>query len=43
MQLKPFLLPVQNLAVAESDTKAILRSHRVLAVKMEFVADKKSL
>lgn len=39
MQLKLFLLPVKNLAAAEAEMNAFLRSHRVLAVKKEFVSD----
>ncbi len=39
MQLKLFLLPVKNLAAAEGEMNAFLRSHRVLAVKKEFVSD----
>ena len=39
MQLKLFLLPVKNLDAAEAEMNAFLRSHRVLAVKKEFVAD----
>jgi hypothetical protein len=39
MQLKLFILPVKNLSVAEAEMNAFLRSHRVLAVKKEFVSD----
>ena len=39
MQLKLFILPVKNLAAAEAEMNAFLRSHRVLAVKKEFVGD----
>ena len=39
MQLKLFILPVKNLAAAEAEMNAFLRSHRVLAVKKEFVSD----
>ena len=39
MQLKLFLLPVKNLSAAEAEMNAFLRSHRVLAVKKEFVSD----
>lgn len=39
MQLKVFILPVKNLAEAEGEMNGFLRSHRVLAVKKEFVAD----
>jgi hypothetical protein len=39
MQLKLFILPVKNLAGAEAEMNAFLRSQRVLAVKKEFVAD----
>jgi superfamily II DNA helicase RecQ len=39
MQLKLFILPVKNVAAAEAEMNAFLRSHRVLAVKKEFVAD----
>jgi hypothetical protein len=39
MQLKLFVLPVGDLSPAESEMNAFLRSHRVLAVKKELVAD----
>jgi superfamily II DNA helicase RecQ len=39
MQLKLFLLPVKSLAAAEGEMNAFLRSHRVLAVKKEFVSE----
>ncbi len=39
MQLKLFILPVKNVAAAEAEMNAFLRSHRVLAVKKEFVSD----
>ena len=39
MQLKLFILPVKNLDAAEAELNAFLRSHRVLTVKKEFVAD----
>ncbi len=39
MQLKTFVLPIKNLAAAEAEMNAFLRSHRVLAVKKEFVPD----
>jgi hypothetical protein len=39
MQLKVFILPVKNLAEAEGEMNGFLRSHRVLAVKKEFVSD----
>lgn len=39
MQLKTFVLPLKNLSAPESEMNAFLRSHRVLAVKKEFVAD----
>jgi superfamily II DNA helicase RecQ len=39
MQLKLFILPVKNLSAAEAEMNAFLRSHRVLAVKKEFVGD----
>ena len=39
MQLKLFILPVKNLSAAEAEMNAFLRSHRVLAVKREFVGD----
>jgi hypothetical protein len=39
MQLKLFNLPVKNLDAAEAEMNAFLRSHRVLAVKKEFMAD----
>lgn len=38
MQLKLFILPVQNLAAPEAEMTAFLRSHRMLAVKKEFVS-----
>lgn len=43
MQLKLFILPVKNLSAADAEMNVFLRSHRVLAVKKEFVADEKSL
>jgi superfamily II DNA helicase RecQ len=39
MQLKLFILSVKNLTAAEAEMNAFLRSHRVLAVKKEFVSD----
>jgi len=39
MQLKLFLIPVKNMAAAEAEMNGFLRSHRVLAVKKEFVPD----
>ncbi len=39
MQRKLFILPVENVEAAEVEMNAFLRSHRVLAVKKEFVAD----
>ena len=39
MQLKLFILPVKNLDAAEGEMNGFLRSHRVLTVKKEFVAD----
>jgi superfamily II DNA helicase RecQ len=39
MQLKLFILPVKNLSAPEAEMNAFLRSHRVLAVKKEFVGD----
>jgi hypothetical protein len=39
MQLKLFILPVKNLDAAEAEMNAFLRSHRVLTVEKEFVAD----
>jgi superfamily II DNA helicase RecQ len=39
MQLKLFILPVKNLAAAEAEMNTFLRSHRVLAVKKELVAE----
>lgn len=39
MQLKLFILPVKNMDAAEAEMNAFLRSHRVLAVKKELVAD----
>jgi superfamily II DNA helicase RecQ len=35
MQLKTLVLPIKNLAAAEAEMNAFLRSHRVLAVKKE--------
>lgn len=43
MQLKLFVLPIKNLGVPEAEMNAFLRSHRMLAVKKEFVSDKNSL
>jgi hypothetical protein len=39
MQLKVFIVPVKSLAEAEGEMNGFLRSHRVLAVKKEFVVD----
>ena len=39
MQLKLFILPVKNLSAAEAEMNAFLCSHRVLAVKKEFMGD----
>ena len=39
MQLRVFILPVKNLGEAEGEMNGFLRSHRVLAVKKEFVSD----
>ena len=39
MQLKVFILPIKNLVAAEAEMNAFLRSHRMLAVKKEFVPD----
>lgn len=39
MQLKLFMLPVKNMSAAEAEMNGFLRSHRVLAVKKEFVPD----
>lgn len=39
MQLKVFLLPVKNLTASEAEMNGFLRSHRVLALKKEFVSD----
>ena len=39
MQLKLFIVPVKNLALPEGEMNAFLRSHRVLAVRKEFVCD----
>ena len=39
MQLKLFIVPVKNLSLPEGEMNAFLRSHRVLAVRKEFVAD----
>lgn len=38
MQLKLFIVPVKNLALPEAEMNGFLRSHRVLAVKKEFVS-----
>jgi superfamily II DNA helicase RecQ len=42
MQLRLFVLPIKNLAEAEAEMNAFLRSHRVLAVKKESVPDGES-
>jgi hypothetical protein len=39
MQLKLFMVPVKSLESAEAEMNAFLRSHRVLTVKKELVAD----
>ena len=39
MQLKLFIVPVKNLSVSEAEMNVFLRSHRVLAVRKEFVSD----
>lgn len=39
MQLKVFIVPVKNLSLPEGEMNAFLRSHRVLAVRKEFVSD----
>jgi len=39
MQLKPFVLPIKDFAASEMEMNAFLRSHRVLTVNREFVAD----
>jgi hypothetical protein len=39
MQLKLFMVPLKNLDGAEAEMIAFLRSHRVLTVKKELVAD----
>jgi superfamily II DNA helicase RecQ len=39
MQLKLFIVPVKNLSLPEGEMNAFLRSHRVLAVRKEFVTD----
>jgi hypothetical protein len=39
MQLKLFIVPVKNLSLPEGEMNAFLRSHRVLAVRKEFVCD----
>ena len=39
MQLKLFVLPIKNLGAPEAEMNAFLRSHRMLAVKKEFVSD----
>jgi hypothetical protein len=37
MPLKLFVLPIKNLSAPEAEMNAFLRSHRMLAVKKEFV------
>ncbi len=39
VQLKLFILPLRNLAPAEQEMNGFLRSHRVLTVTKEFVAE----
>ncbi len=39
MQLRHFVLPVKDFASSEMEMNAFLRSHRVLTVNREFVAD----
>ncbi len=39
MQLKLFIVPVKDLSVPEAEMNAFLRSHRVLALRKEFVGD----
>jgi len=39
MQLKLFIVPLKNADPAEQEMNGFLRSHRVLAVKKEFVSD----
>ena len=39
MQLRTFVLPIKNLSAPEAEMNVFLRSHRVLAVKKEFVPD----
>ena len=39
MQLKLFIVPVKNLSLPEGEMNAFLCSHRVLAVRKEFVCD----
>lgn len=39
MQLKLFVISVKNIAAAEAEMNAFLRSHRMLSVKKEFVPD----
>jgi len=39
MQLKLFIVPLKNTVPAEQEMNGFLRSHRVLAVKKEFVSD----
>jgi hypothetical protein len=39
MQLRTFVLPIKNLAAAEAEMNAFLRSQRVLAMRKEFVTD----
>ena len=37
MQLNLFILPLKSISATEAELNAFLRSHRVLAVKKEFV------
>ena len=37
MQLKLIILPLENVSAAEAEMNALLRPHRMLAVKQEFV------
>jgi hypothetical protein len=42
MQLNVFVLPVKNPPAAEAEMNALLRGHRVLAVKKELLHDPRS-
>jgi hypothetical protein len=42
MQLRLFIVPVENLEPAEAEMNTFLRSHRILTVKKEHLADGES-